>query len=231
MLECWDKTIRGYEKKIEKKRNIKKGLMQKLLTGRRRLPGFGAELGMENSECRIPEGWKEVRLGEVCDKIGSGVTPRGGEEAYIDDGIPFIRSQNVLDGHFCAEGLAHISTVQHQSMAGSALKTNDLLFNITGASIGRCCLFPDGLGEANLNQHVCIVRLQDGQSSAYMLNVLNSHIAKRQLHENQAGGAREGRDFQNLGSFIICLPHPLSNKPSPPCSPLPMPRLQNWSAN
>ncbi|MDY0295866.1 MAG: restriction endonuclease subunit S [Acidobacteriota bacterium] len=68
VLECWDRAIRVVERKIEKKREIKKGLMQQLLTGKRRLPGFGTdyhEAHEELEERRIPEGWKEVRLGEV----------------------------------------------------------------------------------------------------------------------------------------------------------------------
>ncbi|MFP4451960.1 MAG: restriction endonuclease subunit S, partial [Desulfobacterales bacterium] len=65
VLECWDKAIRVYEQKIEKKRNIKKGLMRHLLTGRRRLPDFDSALGAGNSEVIIPEGWKEVRLSDI----------------------------------------------------------------------------------------------------------------------------------------------------------------------
>jgi len=69
VLECWDRAIRAYEKKIEKKRNVKKGLMQALLSGKIRLPGFGTT---ENTEGHgkgrggIPEGWKEVRLRKLC---------------------------------------------------------------------------------------------------------------------------------------------------------------------
>ncbi|TRZ67606.1 MAG: restriction endonuclease subunit S, partial [Methanothrix sp.] len=69
VLQCWDEGIKNLELRIVKKRNIKKGLMQALLSGKIRLPGFGparSELGIENSECGIPEGWKEVRLGEMC---------------------------------------------------------------------------------------------------------------------------------------------------------------------
>ncbi len=54
----------------------------------------------------------KVKLGEICTKIGSGATPRGGKESYCEDGISLIRSQNVLDYEFSPEGLAHISDVQ-----------------------------------------------------------------------------------------------------------------------
>ncbi len=71
VLECWDKGIQSLEKKIEKKRNIKKGLMQQLLSGKRRLPGFGAELGIKNGECGIPKGWKTVKLGDAFSFVKS----------------------------------------------------------------------------------------------------------------------------------------------------------------
>lgn len=78
VLECWDRGIRNLELKIEKKRLIKNGLMQQLLSGKRRLPGFGAELRirnselrMGNSECGIPEGWRNVRLGNVFNFVAT----------------------------------------------------------------------------------------------------------------------------------------------------------------
>jgi type I restriction enzyme S subunit len=154
----------------------------------------------------IPEGWKDSRLKDCAAKIGSGITPKGGSETYLAEGIPLIRSQNVLDGEFSSDGLIYISDEQHRAMKGSALQPNDVLFNITGASIGRCCLFPAHFGEANVNQHVCIVRLKKTCHPKLFVNILNSHITKRQLHENQAGGGREGLNFQNLGGFRI--PHP-----------------------
>ena len=48
------------------------------------------------------------KLKDICLKIGSGATPKGGKEAYCDEGISLIRSQNVLDFTFSYDGLAHI---------------------------------------------------------------------------------------------------------------------------
>ena len=67
VLECWDRGIRTVENKIEKKRRIKKGLMQRLLSGKKRLPGFGNSLATkERKESKVPEGWKQVKLGDVA---------------------------------------------------------------------------------------------------------------------------------------------------------------------
>jgi len=91
-------------------------------------------------------------------------------------------------------------------MRNTSLRQRDILYNITGASIGRCCIFPDNIGKANVNQHVCIVRVKNEFSPVFFGDVLNSIVAKKQLLENQAGGAREGLNFKNLGEFRIPIP-------------------------
>lgn len=152
------------------------------------------------------KGWMECRLIQCCQKIGSGITPKGGDSVYVDTGIPLIRSQNVLNGEFSMDGLRHITPEQHERMKGSKVLPGDILFNITGASIGRCCLMPSSFQEANVNQHVCIVRLKESYHPAFFAYSLNSKVAKRALHESQAGGGREGLNFKNLGDFKVPVP-------------------------
>ncbi|QBG48276.1 restriction endonuclease subunit S [Verrucomicrobia bacterium S94] len=155
----------------------------------------------------IPEEWEAVTVREKATKIGSGITPRGGKSVYLDEGIPFIRSQNVQAGYFEPKDLQYISNEQNDKMASSEVKPKDILYNITGASIGRACLFPTEIGTANVNQHVCIVRLKANECNpSFAVRVMNSDIAKKHLYENQAGGGREGLNFQNLGNYRIPLP-------------------------
>jgi type I restriction enzyme S subunit len=60
---------------------------------------------MEESEFgEIPKGWSHKTLAQLTDKIGSGATPRGGKEVYIDEGVALIRSQNVYDSLFVWDG-------------------------------------------------------------------------------------------------------------------------------
>ena len=75
--------------------------------------------------------WKKVRLGEVCSKIGSGATPSGGKNAYCEDGISLIRSQNVLDFSFSTNGLAFINEEQARKLDGVTVAPKDVLLNIT----------------------------------------------------------------------------------------------------
>ena len=99
-----------------------------------------------------------VKLAEVCEKIGSGATPRGGKEAYCDEGISLVRSQNVLDFNFSEEGLAFINDEQAKKLSNVEVHSGDVLLNITGDSVARACLMDDDYLPARVNQHVAIIR-------------------------------------------------------------------------
>lgn len=99
-----------------------------------------------------------VKLAEVCEKIGSGATPRGGKEAYCDEGISLVRSQNVLDFNFSKEGLAFINDAQAKKLSNVEVHSGDVLLNITGDSVARACLMDDDYLPARVNQHVAIIR-------------------------------------------------------------------------
>jgi len=105
------------------------------------------------------EGWKISKLQEVCSKIGSGATPRGGKESYLSNGpYSLIRSQNVLDFFFSNEGLAFINETQAGELNNVEIMERDILLNITGDSVARVCQVPKTLLPARVNQHVIIIR-------------------------------------------------------------------------
>jgi type I restriction enzyme S subunit len=62
--------------------------------------------------------WESVRLGSYCSKIGSGSTPRGGEQVYQSEGITLIRSQNVYNGRFTTEGLVFLDDEEASRLDG-----------------------------------------------------------------------------------------------------------------
>ena len=88
----------------------------------------------------VPKHWRVVLLKHLTTKIGSGKTPRGGSEVYVDDGIMLIRSMNVHDSGLKLDDVVYIPPEVDQAMAATRVKPNDVLLNITGASIGRTCL-------------------------------------------------------------------------------------------
>ncbi len=118
----------------------------------------------------LPEGWEMKKLGTLALKVGSGITPKGGRETYLSSGIPIVRSQNVVDGRLVLDEVAFISEKQHQKMKATHLHADDLLLNITGASIGRTCVVPSDFKQGNVNQHVCIIRLDSAKSDSNFVN-------------------------------------------------------------
>lgn len=153
---------------------------------------------------------KKAKLGTLTDKVGSGSTPKGGASSYVCEGIPLIRSQNVKDGFLDLTDTAHIDLKTHSKMKGSHVHSGDALLNITGASIGRSCVVPDYFVEGNVNQHVCIIRPKKTLLDVrYLEQFLRSKYGQRQIDISQAGGGREGLNFEAIKGFSIPL---MSNK-------------------
>ncbi len=149
-----------------------------------------------------------VELDLLASKVGSGVTPTGGSEVYTSSGVTFVRSQNVLNESLELSDVAFITDEIHAGMAASKLQAHDVLLNITGASIGRSCTVPEGIGESNVNQHVCIIRLHHPcQADATLLAALIcSEFGQRELNRQISGGNREGLNYQQVRA--IALPWP-----------------------
>ena len=145
-----------------------------------------------------------VALRTITEKIGSGSTPRGGEDSYAQHGTPLIRSLNVYDDRFREEGLAFLTAQQANDLSSVTVESGDVLLNITGASVARCCLAPDRLLPARVNQHVCIIRPTKAVlDSHYLQHLLISGPTKRRLLRiGESGGATRQAitkaDLQNL---------------------------------
>jgi type I restriction enzyme S subunit len=131
------------------------------------------------------------KLGTVCKKIGSGATPTGGKETYLDRGeYTLIRSQNVLDFTFSYDGLAYINKSQAGKLNNVAIENDDVLLNITGDSVARVCQVPNHLLPARVNQHVAIIRPKsDILSNTFLKYYLLNPIFKSHLLNLSAVGA------------------------------------------
>ena len=149
--------------------------------------------------------WEQRKLGEITVKIGSGKTPSGGKSAYVETGIPLIRSQNVNNDKVDFADIVFIDEATDESMANSRVYTNDVLLNITGASIGRSAVYK-GLESANVNQHVCIIRPTEGYQPDFIQLNLSSDNGQKQIDASQAGGGREGLNFQEIGKMQFSFP-------------------------
>ena len=154
------------------------------------------------------EGWEEMKLESLTSKIGSGATPKGGRKVYIEDGCHLIRSMNVQYNEFKYEDLAHITDEAADQLKGVEIQENDVLFNITGASIARCCVVPSDALPARVNQHVSILRLKQDVLPRFLSYLLNSPKHQRELLEiGETGSTRQALTKTDLENHIICYPN------------------------
>lgn len=201
-LTSLDELITAEAGKLEAYKAHKKGLMQKL---------FPAE-GEAVPQWRFPEfrgkgGWDVEELSEKTDKVGSGITPKGGDKNYKTSGRPFVRSQNVGWGYLILNDVAYIDENTHASFLATEIAKDDVLLNITGASIGRSAVADHHIAGGNVNQHVCIIRTKTKKLNPIFLNqFILSDCGQNQIDSFQAGGNRQGLNFAQIRSFLIPIP-------------------------
>ncbi len=160
--------------------------------------------------------WKKVSCKEIISKIGSGSTPLGGNKNYKSKGISFIRSLNVHNNKFINDGLVFIDEKQSEKLKNVNVEKDDILFNITGASVARSCIVPLNILPARVNQHVSIIRcnkeiikpiflcsqLTNIQYQSFLLKIAKNNGATRE--------ALTKEQLENLN--IILPPIELQNK-------------------
>ncbi|MEK4965498.1 restriction endonuclease subunit S [Weizmannia sp. FSL K6-3076] len=156
----------------------------------------------------IPKEWKWTTIGEITTFVGSGSTPKGGSDIYQTEGIPFIRSQNVLRNKMDIENIVYISEEIYSKMKRTQMCGEETLLNITGASIGRAAKLSINLIPCNINQHVCALRFVDNINKDLPQYWLNSPYIQKIIREWQIGATRQALNFPQVRS----LPFPLMPK-------------------
>lgn len=159
--------------------------------------------------------WRGVRLGSVCLKIGSGATPRGGSEVYLDRGpYALIRSQNVHNDGFRREGLAYISEEHAAQLANVEVCVNDVLLNITGDSVARACQVTPAVLPARVNQHVAIIRpdpeVLDPRFLRYFL--ISPETQSKLLSWAGSGGTRNALTKGMIESLEVPMPENINEQ-------------------
>ena len=195
VLSDIDKLIDSLESLIQKKKNIKQGAMQELLTGKRRLEGFSGE-------------WTTCELGKECQIITKGTTPTSIGKNFTKNGINFVKIESVSNsGHIINENLAFIDLETHNILKRSQLKENDVLFSIAGA-LGRTCIISKELLPANTNQALSVIRLKNPSNILvnFLFYYLNSDIISNQINTMYVQGAQSNLSLQNIYDFIISFP-------------------------
>ena len=150
--------------------------------------------------------WETRKLKELTTKMGSGSTPSGGKESYQETGVPLIRSMNVHFGGFVRHGLAFLNDEQAEKLRNVTVKADDVLLNITGASIGRVATAPKDMEGARVNQHVCILRPTAEIIPPFLELFLASPVVQNLIDDVQVGATREALTKAMIEQFEIPVP-------------------------
>jgi type I restriction enzyme, S subunit len=160
--------------------------------------------------------WQEVVLGDLCERVTVGHVGKMADE-YVEEGVPFLRSQNISPFSINRKGMLYINERFHQRLAKSSLKTGDVVVIRTGYP-GTAAVIPPHLDNSNCADLVVIT--PSDQLNPYMLAaVFNSAwgrsavsgqlVGSAQQHFN-VGSARNlrirlpGRDEQNKIAAVLC---------------------------
>lgn len=154
------------------------------------------------------KGWDTDTCKNLTSKIGSGATPKGGRESYGTEGISLIRSMNVYNNRFEYKALAYITDEQADKLSNVTIEENDVLLNITGASVARCCVVPKELIPARVNQHVAIIRCNDRLLPEFLCNMFAEDSYQRLLWSiaTSGGATREAITKQQIEDLVLIVP-------------------------
>ena len=154
------------------------------------------------------KGWEVKKLKNITSKIGSGATPKGGNESYKGEGISLIRSLNIHNNLFVYKDLAHIDEEQADALRNVVVEDGDVLLNITGASVARCCVVPNDVLPARVNQHVAIIRPKEFGNNIFICYQFTSNAYQQELLSigKSNGATREALTKGQLEELDIIVP-------------------------
>lgn len=137
--------------------------------------------------------------------ITAGATPRGG--IYIEDGVPFVRVQNVRRGYLDLADIVFIDEeTHHEDLRRSSLALGDVLVTITGATYGLVAKVTKEVVPGNVNQHVVRLRLNPGYDPDFLVGYLNSHLGRDQFERAYTGSSRPALDYPTLARTEVLVP-------------------------
>ena len=150
----------------------------------------------------LPAGWTWATFEQIAERVTVGFVGSMKHE-YVEDGVPFLRSQNVRENRFDPEGLLHISHEFHQQLSKSSLQPGDLAV-VRSGSVGVTCVIPESLPDANCSDLVLIQRPLAfvPQYGAYYMNSL----AKRHVEAGKVGVALIHFNTKSVAALAVPLP-------------------------
>ena len=190
-----DALIESLDQLLAKKRHLKQGAMQELLTGKKRLPGFSGE-------------WEVKRLADESDLITKGTTPTSLGRHFTEQGINFVKVESLTEsGTVIPEMLAAVDEETHRLLKRSQLREDDILFSIAGA-LGRTAIVNIDLLPANTNQALAIIRLKPSSRlhHGFLLKYLSSPQISTHINAINVQAAQANLSLEDIRNFEVPAP-------------------------
>jgi type I restriction enzyme, S subunit len=205
-LSDMDELLGGLDRLITKKRDLKQGTMQQLLTGEVRLPGFGQGKSYKQTEFGlIPEDWVLTPLSKISAFITKGSTPTTYGFNWTQDGIIFLRSECVAENGLDLSQSMFISKQAHFTLKRSELRSGDLLITITG-NVGRVVYLSKDFGIGNMNQHIARVRITDDRVCAkFVYHYLSQSTIRKAFNAITTGQAYPQISLKQVRDAVVPL--------------------------
>lgn len=194
-----DEMIAALEKLIEKKRKIKTGAMQRLLTAKTRLPGFKGA-------------WVEKRLGDCAEVFCDGDWIESADQS--DVGIRLVQTGNVGEGVFLdkADKKRFISEATFKRLNCCEIFAGDVLVSRLPDPAGRACRLPPS-SERRITAVDCtIIRFNDLLAAEYFVAFSQTAGYYKQIDEQMAGSTRQRISRKALGDVVVSCPPTLAEQ-------------------
>lgn len=179
-----DAYIAALEKLIAKKRAVKQGVTQELLTGKRRLPGYSEE-------------WVERTLEEVTNRVKVGLATSV-TQYYRTQGVVMFRNLNIKENYLDDSDILYLDTDFASMQEGKTIRANDILTVHTGY-VGISCVVPEKYDGALTFTTLITTATPIYLIPEYLCYHLNSSLGKREIESLQAGC---GRNNLNVAEFL-----------------------------
>ncbi|WP_243363042.1 restriction endonuclease subunit S [Fundidesulfovibrio terrae] len=184
-----DALIESLEQLIAKKRNIKQGAMQELLTGKKRLPGFSGE-------------WKEVRMRDLLQLNATyGIVTAG---RFIQNGIKMLRGGDIDDGHIATD-LPMVAHEKSNEYSRTKLEKDDVVIALVGYP-GSSAKVPDELIGSNISRAVGLLRCNEQVVPDFLVCFLNSTDGRNMVLAPSAGSAQKVVNLAALNKLQFYIP-------------------------
>ena len=204
VLSDMDSYIESLQNLIAKKRLIKQGAMQELLTGKRRLPGFQKKPGYKKTEVGvIPEDWEVQPLFHLSNTISDGEhsTPK-----RSDRGFYLLSARNIQNSHLDLSDVDYVEEEEYQRIRKRcAPEFSDVLISCSG-TVGRVATVPENI-ECVLVRSVALVRsVPERLSGEYLEYFLQSEMGQKQIFSSLNQGAQANLFLKQIQNLNIALP-------------------------